>query len=427
MASTSPMEPRLSVGYGSPASPYPQSSVGQQQPSWLRNFVPSKTTKADGEAPKRRGPKPDSKPAATKRQEMNRLAQRTHRERKDHYAHELEQRIEQARITYFEMLRDQEQLKYENNEMAQLLRANGIQYRTSYVRKPSMSQQSDYYSSSPSDSFSGTTLSRTQTVDGSPFQASMSVPSPNGTMRRSPHSPGKLMGLPTPSPISTTGGLSSQSPVEYTDQAPIGMAITTDHKTSTDNVPQIQAPGMARAGIFRDAKVSTDFVYRLEHVCHEHKAMMCVRGTNDHLNELSGHALMLTSAPEDHHRQNQNSNELSNDHYHQMPDIPPEAMLRMLQTSYDRVDLGLVLEMPPIRALQVIQTHERVQEITLKDFEVLTDKLYMYMNCYGFGAVIPGYALREELENLFAQKDQERSKGPGLNGFNFNTPPTPNY
>ena len=30
----------------------------------------------DGEAPKRRGPKPDSKPAATKRQEMNRLAQR---------------------------------------------------------------------------------------------------------------------------------------------------------------------------------------------------------------------------------------------------------------------------------------------------------------------------------------------------------------
>lgn len=31
---------------------------------------------ADGEAPKRRGPKPDSKPAATKRQEMNRLAQR---------------------------------------------------------------------------------------------------------------------------------------------------------------------------------------------------------------------------------------------------------------------------------------------------------------------------------------------------------------
>jgi hypothetical protein len=37
---------------------------------FLSNFPP------DGQAPKRRGPKPDSKPALTRRQELNRQAQR---------------------------------------------------------------------------------------------------------------------------------------------------------------------------------------------------------------------------------------------------------------------------------------------------------------------------------------------------------------
>jgi hypothetical protein len=36
---------------------------------------PKKTTR-DGQQPKRRGPKPDSKPALTRRQELNRQAQR---------------------------------------------------------------------------------------------------------------------------------------------------------------------------------------------------------------------------------------------------------------------------------------------------------------------------------------------------------------
>ena len=35
-----------------------------------------KKLKADGQPPKRRGPKPDSKPALTRRQELNRQAQR---------------------------------------------------------------------------------------------------------------------------------------------------------------------------------------------------------------------------------------------------------------------------------------------------------------------------------------------------------------
>lgn len=38
----------------------------------------------DGQTPKRRGPKPNSKPAATRRVELNRQAQRYHDEEKDY-------------------------------------------------------------------------------------------------------------------------------------------------------------------------------------------------------------------------------------------------------------------------------------------------------------------------------------------------------
>lgn len=39
-------------------------------------FSPPPNSPLDGQAPKRRGPKPDSKPALTRRQELNRQAQR---------------------------------------------------------------------------------------------------------------------------------------------------------------------------------------------------------------------------------------------------------------------------------------------------------------------------------------------------------------
>lgn len=429
MAATSPSDSRFGAGYGTPNSPYPQSMQARDNPSFLRGFAPSKTTR-DGEAPKRRGPKPDSKPAATKRQEMNRLAQRTHRERKDQYAHELEQRVKQARDTYFEMVREQEQLLHENQEMAQLLRAHGIPYQSSYVRKPSMSQHSSFYSASPVDSFSGTPLSRTQTVDGSPFQASMSIPSPNGAGRQSSHSPGKSMGPPHPSPTNAPGAIMNQSPshsMEYTSQAPIGMAITTDHKASTEDIPRAREPKIFTGGIFRNPDVAIEFLAELEAVCHEHKKMMCVRGTNPNPDELSGHALMITSLPEDHY--DRNPAELNNDHYHQMPNIPSKALLRMLHTSSPLLDFG-PLEVAPVQALEIIQQHERVLEITLDDFKELRKRLNVYMNCYGFGAVIPQYALREELENVFVEKDRGRAYAqaqrqspaqPGMSGFHFDS------
>ena len=40
------------------------------------NYIPTDYLLDGGQVPKRRGPKPDSKPALTRRQELNRQAQR---------------------------------------------------------------------------------------------------------------------------------------------------------------------------------------------------------------------------------------------------------------------------------------------------------------------------------------------------------------
>ncbi|KAL8816671.1 MAG: hypothetical protein Q9223_004361 [Gallowayella weberi] len=253
MATASPSESQFGA-YDTPSPPYPGGMI--EEPEWLKGFEASKKTK-DGEAPKRRGPKPDSKPAATKRQEMNRLAQRTHRERKDLYAQELEWRVLRAKEAYVQLVREKEDLKRENQEMAQLLHIHGIPYRNSYVRKLSTAHSESNYLGSSAGSISGASSSRAQTADGSPFQAPKSLTSSNGAIRRPPHSPGT--GLPSPSPV-TPSNIASQSPsntAEYTSQAPIGMAITTDHKaSSTGSLSQ----GQDSNWIFRDDQISLDFV-----------------------------------------------------------------------------------------------------------------------------------------------------------------------
>ncbi|KAL8770487.1 MAG: hypothetical protein Q9194_005152, partial [Teloschistes cf. exilis] len=405
MAASSPSDSRFS-GYGNSPSPHARSIV-DDEPEWLRGFEASKKTK-DGEPPKRRGPKPDSKPAATKRQEMNRLAQRTHRERKDQYAQELEWRVLRAKDAYLQLVREKEELKQENREMAQLLQANGISYQSSFPRKPSLSQNGSIYTASSTGSMSGGSSTRAQTVEGSPYTAPLSLNGSNGVVKRASHSPGNPNIFPAYSPAKAAS-MPSQTPIEppgFSSQAPIGMAITTDRKASSTSS---LAQSRELSSIFKDDQISLDFVLHLEGVCQDHKKMMCVRGTNANPTQLSGHALMHTCPPDQHYRDNPDDDE-----YHKFPGLPNPELMRLLALSYD---LPLSGEMAPVQALQIIRTHERASELTLRDFKALTERLYKYMNCYGFGAVIAEYALREELAKLFDEKDQQRSMALGLNGL----------
>lgn len=93
------------------------------------NFLKSlndKRTTRDGNPPKRRGPKPDSKPALTRRQELNRQAQRTHRERKELYIKALEDEVLRLKEIYSNVSQDKDRLSEENRQLKSLLQQNGI-------------------------------------------------------------------------------------------------------------------------------------------------------------------------------------------------------------------------------------------------------------------------------------------------------------
>lgn len=59
------------IGHGADKGPLQSLNLG-----FLKTLTEKRATR-DGQPPKRRGPKPDSKPALTRRQELNRQAQRS--------------------------------------------------------------------------------------------------------------------------------------------------------------------------------------------------------------------------------------------------------------------------------------------------------------------------------------------------------------
>ncbi|KAF2750763.1 hypothetical protein M011DRAFT_396170 [Sporormia fimetaria CBS 119925] len=94
---------------------------------FFKNLTEKKTTR-DGQPPKRRGPKPDSKPALTRRQELNRQAQRTHRERKEMYIKALEQEVLRLKELFTNSSRERDAIAEENRRLKELLMAHGIAY-----------------------------------------------------------------------------------------------------------------------------------------------------------------------------------------------------------------------------------------------------------------------------------------------------------
>ncbi|CAM1507305.1 Fc.00g069460.m01.CDS01 [Cosmosporella sp. VM-42] len=93
---------------------------------FLKGLTDKKTTR-DGQPPKKRGPKPNSKPALTRRQELNRQAQRTHRERKELYIKALEEEVLRLKEVFGNVSVDKDRLAEENRQLKEALVQNGIQ------------------------------------------------------------------------------------------------------------------------------------------------------------------------------------------------------------------------------------------------------------------------------------------------------------
>ncbi|KAK6405812.1 hypothetical protein LTR95_018728, partial [Oleoguttula sp. CCFEE 5521] len=116
----------------------------------LSNLNPDKKQTKDGQPPKRRGPKPDSKPALTRRQELNRQAQRTHRERKELYIKALEQEVLRLKEIYASSSQERDAYAAENRKLRDLLAQHGISYDPSADPIAFSRPQSNYGPSSGS-------------------------------------------------------------------------------------------------------------------------------------------------------------------------------------------------------------------------------------------------------------------------------------
>ncbi|GAB7347918.1 hypothetical protein MBLNU459_g5435t3 [Dothideomycetes sp. NU459] len=154
--------------YSSPGS---QDSSEAKSPlsnfGFLKNLNVDKKPTKDGQPPKRRGPKPDSKPALTRRQELNRQAQRTHRERKEMYIKALEQEVLRLKELYGNSARDRDAIATENQKLKELLAAHGIAF-DSLTPNASFNGMPVSYNGSSSGSISGSYRHESNTSGFSP-------------------------------------------------------------------------------------------------------------------------------------------------------------------------------------------------------------------------------------------------------------------
>lgn len=123
MTSLSPSQP-LQPGFGDGPSGHDGTPQSTLNVDFIRSLAEKRVTR-DGQPQKRRGPKPDSKPAMTRRQELNRQAQRTHRERKELYIKALEDEVLRLKEIFSNISKDKEQLAEENRQLKALLVQDG--------------------------------------------------------------------------------------------------------------------------------------------------------------------------------------------------------------------------------------------------------------------------------------------------------------
>lgn len=127
----------------------------------------------------------------------------------------------------------------------------------------------------------------------------------------------------------------------------------------------------------------------------DHMQFLMVRA-NDSDADVSGHALMASCPPESHVINNPEEK-----YPHQMPDIAMPDLLKLLDLSNR---LPLDGEITPIMAWSMILQHPRLLELSAKEFEAIKGDLLAKVRCYGFGAVLEEFEVRDALMAVFAAK-----------------------
>ncbi|KAI0966323.1 hypothetical protein F4678DRAFT_298939 [Xylaria arbuscula] len=332
--------------------------------NFLKTLSEKRTTR-DGNPPKRRGPKPDSKPALTRRQELNRQAQRTHRERKELYIKALEDEVLRLKEVFSNVSQDKDKLAEENRQLRGLLHQNGIASSGVGAMDDVISNPSMGYTSS--GSISGSYAPGSSSAFTPPMTAISSLPSVAGSAQ--------MMGA------------------HLGQQHPVQSVVDYD-----------------QAGI--------DFVLALEKPCMDHLPWLLEKGS-DNPGEPCGHALMASCPPEPFAELN---GEIPFGHSHSSvveggEAKPKKGEQQDLKTwELSKGDLTTLLdlskrldldgEITPVMAWGMILGHPRLTELTRKDFEKITDDLKNKVRCYGFGAVMEDFEVRDSLNAVFSAKPE---------------------
>ncbi len=88
----------------------------------------------------------------------------------------------------------------------------------------------------------------------------------------------------------------------------------------------------------------------------------------------------------------------------------PEAEIKTLQTLLN-LSTAIRSEIPggqvtPVMALQCLRGHRNYQSLTREDVLWMIESIRGNVRCYGFGAVMEDFELRDALSSIFASKPE---------------------
>ncbi|KGO70260.1 hypothetical protein PITC_020790 [Penicillium italicum] len=363
---------------------------------------PKKTTR-DGQQPKRRGPKPDSKPALTRRQELNRQAQRTHRERKEQYMRALETEVSRLREAYTTEIAEANtsiqqhkelihSIREENEILKEMLAANGIQYEADLERRRAERPPMMPFQSGP-----GTVTGSSTASQSAPLAHSVSNHNTTPATTISSGMSPRVTGMDH-SEVSTAIAHASHQHVYHTGAGEHSMSM--DH-SSCPPVDTMQPMPAARGGVFEtDPQLQVDFILTLEGPCREHTDYLCRRSVTEADDEdmpFSGHALMATCPPPSYIAKTTPEQPYP----HKAPDLPHANLSTLLNLSRQLVTEG---QITPIMALQCLKNHELYTTLRRDDIKIIIDTLNTKVRCYGFGAVVEDFELIDCLSSVLGTK-----------------------
>ncbi|KAL3476324.1 hypothetical protein BJX99DRAFT_228271 [Aspergillus californicus] len=348
-----------------------------------------KKTTRDGQPAKRRGPKPDSKPALTRRQELNRQAQRTHRERKEQYIKALEievarlreaytQEISAANLAVHQHREMVSSLTDENKMLKELLAGQNVNFEAELQRRKSERPMMVFQSSPVATGSVGS-----QTV-GMASSNPNTHSTPATTMSSSGMSP-KVNGVEK---VDFSSGPDIVPTQAFT-------AMPCDALAAIDRRPPIQG-----AGVFEsEPQLQVDFILTLEAPCREHTDFLCRRSseTDDEDMPFSGHALMATCPPPSYIANTTNEQTYP----HKTYDLPHANLSTLLNLSRQLVTDGQVT---PIMALQALKSHDMYTKLSRDDIKLILNTLENKVRCYGFGAVLEDFELIDCFSNVIGSK-----------------------